>query len=214
MAQYEELKQSVIMGQRDKVKEIVGALLERGNNPMDIISEGLTRGMLVVGQKMETGDMFIPEVLASAQALGAGMELLKPIITGEELSTLSMGKVVIGTVQGDVHDIGKNIVSMILESAGFVVVNLGVNVPTDKFVEVVQRERPEILGLSALLTTTMPRMADVVEALKRSHSRDKTQVIIGGAAVSQHFADSIGADGYASDAISALNKAKQLLGKL
>jgi len=156
--------------------------------------------------------MFIPEVLASAKAMSGGMELLKPLIVAEELSTIHTGKVVIGTVQGDLHNIGKKIVSMILESGGFTVVDLGVDIPADKFVEAVKQEQPNILGLSALLTTTMPRMKDVIKALKEAGVRDKVRVIVGGAPITQDFADSIGADGYAPDAASALDKAKQLLG--
>ncbi len=212
MATYEELQESIIAGQEDKVKGEVSALLERGNSPMEIISEGLISGMSVVGQKMKSGEMFIPEVLASAKAMSGGMELLKPLIVAEELSTIHTGKVVIGTVQGDLHSIGKKIVSTILESGGFTVVDIGVDVPTDKFIETIKQEQPNILGLSALLTTTMPRMGEVIEALKRSNLRDKVRVMVGGAPVTQGFADKIGADGYAPDAVSAVDKAKELLG--
>jgi len=213
MVSYEELRDNVIIGDEDKVKGVSNALLEGGNSPMEIISQGLIRGMSLVGQKMKDGEMFIPEVLASAHAVSSGMELLKPLIAGEDLSTIYKGKVIIGTVQGDVHNIGKKIVSTILESGGFTVLDLGVNIPADKFVDAVEREQPNILGLSALLTTTMPYMRDIIEALKRSNLRDKVRVMVGGAPVTQDFADSIGADGYAPDAVHALDKAKQLVGQ-
>jgi 5-methyltetrahydrofolate--homocysteine methyltransferase len=213
MIPYEELQESVIMGDGSKVKEVIGDLLKKNNSPLEIISAGLIPSMSVVGQRMKDGEMFIPEVLASAHAMSGGMELLKPLIAGAELSTIYKGKVVIGTVQGDLHNIGKKIVSMLLESGGFTVLDLGVDVPIDRFVEAIKQEQPDILGLSALLTTTMPRMRDAVEALKHNNLRDKVQVMVGGAPVTQSFADSIGADGYAPDAVSALDKIKQLLGQ-
>jgi len=212
MALYEELQESIIAGQRDKVKEVVNTLLDSNTAPIEIISEGLIGSMSIVGQKMKSGEMFIPEVLASAHAMNEGMGMLKPLITGDESSSLFASKALMGTVQGDLHNIGKKIVSMILESGGFTVVDLGVDIPADKFVEAVKQEQPNILGLSALLTTTMPRMKDVIKALKEAGVRDKVRVIVGGAPITQDFADSIGADGYAPDAASALDKAKQLLG--
>lgn len=212
MAPYEELQESLIAGQEDKIKELIGTLLSRGNSPIEIMSEGLIRGMSVVGQKFKTGEMFIPELLMSAHAMSGGMELLKPLIVGEKLSAIYSGKVVIGTVKGDVHNIGKNIVAMILGTGGFTVVDIGVDVPPEKFIKAVEQEQPNILGLSALLTTTMPHMREVIEALKQSNLRDKVRIIVGGAPITQGFADSIGADGYAPDAVSALEKAKQLLG--
>lgn len=213
MAPYEELQETVIAGDADKVKEVIGDLLEKSDKPLKIISEGLIPGMSVVGQKMKDGEMYIPEVMASAHAMGQGMELLKPLITGDELSTIYKGKVVIGTVQGDLHNIGKKIVTMLIDSGGYTVVDLGVDVSADKFVEAVKQEKPDILGLSSLLTTTMPRMPEAIEALKRDNLRDGVKIIVGGAPVSQKFADSIGADGYAPDAVYALDKVKQLMGK-
>lgn len=213
MAPYEELQETVIAGDADKVKEVIGDLLEKSDKPLKIISEGLIPGMSVVGQKMKDGEMYIPEVMASAHAMGQGMELLKPLITGDELSTIYKGKVVIGTVQGDLHNIGKKIVTMLIDSGGYTVVDLGVDVSADKFVEAVKQEKPDILGLSSLLTTTMPRMPEAIEALKRNNLRDGVKIIVGGAPVSQKFADSIGADGYAPDAVYALDKVKQLMGQ-
>ena len=209
MGRYEELQESIITGDEDKVKELVQSLLDKGNSPTDIISKGLIGGMAVVGGKMKTGEMFIPEVLASAEAMARGMELVKPHIT-EKIAYAA--KVVMGQVEGDVHNIGRRFVGMMLESGGFEVVDIGENIPADKFIEAVGREQPNILGLSALLTTTMPCMKDVIEALKRSNLKDKVQVMVGGAPVSQSFADSIGADGYAEEAVSVLDKARQLTG--
>jgi len=211
MLGYNELQEGVIAGDEDKVKEIVSHLLGKGNSPTDIISEGLVPGMAVVGQRFKACEMFIPEVLASARAMGRGMELVKPLIVGTKLAGVNTGKIVMGTVHGDFHNIGKNLVSMMLESAGFTVIDIGIDVPTDKFVEAVKQEQPDILGISALLTTTMPRMKDIVEALKSSNLKDKVRVLVGGAPVTQNFADSIGADGYAPNAVAAVDKVKELL---
>ncbi len=211
MSGYNELQESVIAGDEDKVKEIVSQLISKGSSPTDIISEGLLSGMAVVGQRFKASEMFIPEVLASAKAMSRGMELVKPLIVGTKLANIKTGKVVIGTVHGDFHNIGKNLVSMMLESAGFTVIDIGIDVQTDKFVEATKREQPDILGISALLTTTMPRMKDIVEALKHSNLKDKVKVLVGGAPVTQSFADLIGADGYAPNAIAAIDKAKELL---
>jgi len=211
MSTYQKLQESLIAGQGDKVNEMVGTLLKEGNSPMEILSDGLFPGMSIVGQKFKIGEMFIPEVLASAHAMSSGFDLLKPVITQDRLSDIYIGKVVIGTVQGDLHNIGKKIVSMILESGGFTVVDIGVDAPTEKFIEAIKQEQPNLLGVSALLTTTMPRMGEIIEALKHSNLRDKVRVMVGGAPITQAFADSIGADGYAPDAVSALDVAKQLL---
>ena len=213
MALYEELQESIIAGQKDKVKEEVNTLLDSDTAPIEIISEGLIGSMSIVGQKMKSGEMFIPEVLASAHAMNEGMGMLKPLITGDESSSLFASKALMGTVQGDLHNIGKKIVSMILESGGFTVKDIGEDVPPDKFIEAVEQEKPDILGLSGLLTTTIPHMKGVVEALKRSNLRDKVRVMVGGAPVSQDFADSIGADAYAPNAVSAVDKARQLMGQ-
>ena len=212
MATYQELQESVITGQQDEVKKTVSTLLEKSINPMEILSEGLLPGMSIVGQRFKIGEMFIPEIIASAHAMSAGFELIKPKIAEDKLSDVYIGKIVIGTVQGDMHNIGKKIVSMILESGGFIVIDVGIDVPAEKFVEAVKQEQPNILGLSSLLTTTMPRLSEVIEALKRSNLRDNVRVMVGGAPITKAFADSIGADGYAPDAVSALDMAKQLQG--
>lgn len=210
MALDDELRQRIIAGDQQKVKDLVRTLLDKGNDPTGIISKGLMPGMSVVGDRMKTGEMFIPEVIAAAKAMNIGMELLKPLIVGEITYT---GKVVMGQVKGDLHSIGRKFVNLMLESAGFAVLDLGEDVTADKLVKAVEREQPDILGLSALLTTTMAEMGNVIEALKRNDLRDKVQVMVGGAPVTQRFADSIEADGYAPDAILAVDKAKQLVGQ-
>ena len=211
MASYEELQELIITGQKDKVAAAVKTLLDSGKAPMDIINDGLTAGMSVVGVKFKAGDMFIPEVMISAHAMKEGMDILKPLVAGES-SSLSTKKAVVGTVEGDIHTIGKSIVAMLMESSGFEIIDIGVDIPATKFVEAVQKEQPVILGMSAMLTTTMSRMKDVIEALKEASLRDKTRVMVGGAPITQEFADSIGADGYAPDASSAVEKAKALVG--
>lgn len=213
MEQYTELQDNLITGQADKLKEIIEELLKNGNSPSEIISHGLIEGMTLIGQKWKNGDLFIPEVIAAAQAMGEGMNLLKPLVVGEQ-SSIYKAKILIGTVQGDIHNIGKDIVSMIIESNGYLVIDLGVDITTEKFIEAVEREKPEILGLSALLTTTMLEMKNVIEALKQNNLREKVKILVGGAPISQEFADTIGADGYAPDAVSAVDKVKQLLGQV
>ena len=213
MSTYDELTNHLIAGNESEVCELVGAFLKEGDSPAAIISDGLIHGMSIVGKKMKSGDMFIPEVLASAGAMSKAMELLKPLLVGEELARIYQGKVVMGTVEGDLHNIGKKLVSMILESGGFEVLDIGVDVPVDILVETVRREKPDVLGLSALLTTTMPRMKEVIESLVNGHVREGVRVMIGGAPVTQEFADAIGADGYAPNAILALDLAKRLAGR-
>ncbi len=210
MTAYEELQELIITGQTEKVAATIKTLLGSGKAPMDIITNGLTAGMNVVGAKFKSGDMFIPEVMVSANAMKEGMDILKPLVVSESLS-FSTGKVVIGTVEGDIHTIGKSIVSMLLGSSGFEIIDLGVNVPAKKFVEAVKKEQPIILCMSAMLTTTMPKMKDVIDSLKEAGLRDKIRVLVGGAPITQQFADSIAADGYAPDAGSAVEKAKSLI---
>ncbi|CAA7600601.1 Methyltransferase cognate corrinoid protein [Acididesulfobacillus acetoxydans] len=205
----EDLAQSVIVGQEDRVKQLTQQAIDSGADPVEIINQGLIPGMNVVGARFKVGQMFVPEVLMSARAMNGGMELVKPLLLDEELPTA--GKVVLGTVKGDLHDIGKNLVGMMLESAGFTVVNLGVDAGPDKFLQAIKEHKPGIIGLSALLTTTMLSMKDTIEVLKEEGLRDKVKVIIGGAPISQDFADEIGADGFAPDAASATDLCKKLL---
>ncbi len=209
MFNFADLSQAVIAGQEARVKELTQAAIDSGVEPLAIINEGLIAGMNVVGASFKSGQMFVPEVLMSARTMGAGMELVKPLLLGQEVP--SAGKVVIGTVKGDLHDIGKNLVAMMLESGGFNVVNLGIDLAPEKFVQAVKDYQPQVVGLSALLTTTMLVMKDVIELLKEEGLRDKVKVVIGGAPISYDFASEIGADGFAPDAASAVDLCRKLL---
>ena len=209
MFNFADLSQAVIAGQEARVKELTQAAINSGAEPLAIINEGLIAGMNVVGASFKSGQMFVPEVLMSARTMSAGMELVKPLLLGQEVP--SAGKVVIGTVKGDLHDIGKNLVAMMLESGGFNVVNLGIDLAPEKFVQAVKDYQPQVVGLSALLTTTMLVMKDVIELLKEEGLRDKVKVVIGGAPISYDFASEIGADGFAPDAASAVDLCRKLL---
>lgn len=209
MSKYQELAQLVIDGDVQKVEAMTRRFLQAGEDPLEVINEGLIAGINEVGIRFRDGDMFVPEMMRSAKAMKAGVEILKPAIAGADMPTA--GKVVIGTVKGDLHDIGKNLVIMMLESSGFSVVDLGTDVPVDRFVKAVKEHSPQIVGLSALLTTTMPIMKEVISSLGKENLRGSVKVIIGGAPVSQEFADEIAADGYASDAASAAELCKQLV---
>ncbi|KLU62716.1 methionine synthase [Peptococcaceae bacterium CEB3] len=204
-----DLAQSVIAGRQEQVKELTRQALDAGTGPVEIINQGLIAGMNVVGARFKVGQMFVPEVLMSARAMNGGMELVKPLLVGQELP--SAGKVVLGTVKGDLHDIGKNLVGMMLESAGFTVVNLGVDAGPEKFLQAIKEHKPGVIGMSALLTTTMLSMKDTIEVLKEEGLRNKVKVIVGGAPISQDFAEEIGADGFAPDAASATDLCKKLL---
>ncbi|MCB8814447.1 cobalamin B12-binding domain-containing protein [Desulfosporosinus shakirovi] len=206
---YEEISQNVITGQLDRVKQLTQQAIGAGNNPVEIINQGLIPGMSVVGARFKAGQMYVPEVLMSARAMNAGMDLVKPLILSEDIP--SAGKVVLGTVKGDLHDIGKNLVGMMLESAGFTVINVGVDAGPEKFLQSIKEHQPGVIGMSALLTTTMLAMKDTIELLKEEGLRDKVKVMIGGAPISQDFADEIGADGFAPDAGSAADLCKKLL---
>ncbi len=196
--------QCVITGERDRIEGLIQSALSAGCKPDDIINNTLIKGMDEVGQKMKDGDLFVPEVLMSANTMKTGLELLKPLIEGEERE--SVGKIAIGTVAGDLHDIGKNLVVMMLEGAGFEVIDLGVDVEVERFVQVIEEEKPDIIGLSALLTTTMKTMGETVQAIG-----GKTKTMIGGAPVTEEFAKEIGANGYAPDAVTAVDLAKSLI---
>ena len=208
---YKELQELIMKGQSDKVKEMVSSLLDNGNDPADIIRDGIISGMFIIGGKFASGEMYIPEVMASANAANVGTAILRPMVVGDKTADMHIGKIVLGTVQGDLHNIGKNIVAMLFESVGFEVVDLGVNVPAEKFVTAVKQEQPNILGLSALLTTTMIEIRNVIDALKEAAVRDKVRVMIGGAPITQEFANQVGADGYAPDGPSAVDRAKELM---
>jgi len=192
-----------------KVIELVRNALDEGVAAKEILKQGLIAGMDIVGEKMENEDMFIPEVLMAAKAMGSAIEILKPLLAEEDIR--AMGKVIIGTVKGDLHDIGKNLVAMMVESAGFEVYDLGADILPDKFIQEIKEKDANILCMSALLTTTMPMMKNTIDALKESGFREQVKIMIGGAPVTQSFADEIGADGYAPDAGSAVKLAKELL---
>ena len=205
----EEIVQEVINGDKSKVVELTQKALSEGTDPLIIIQQGLVVGMDIVGPRFKSGEMFIPEVLQSAASMHAGMDLLKPHLKGKVME--AKGVVVLGTVEGDRHDIGKNLVGMMLEAGGFKVVNLGVDILAEDFVDAAVEHKAQVIGLSALLTTTMPAMKEVIEILKEEGKRDKVKVIVGGAPVSQKFSDDIGADGYAPDAASAVDLCRKLL---
>jgi len=209
MADLKGLAEAIIGGQRDKAKELTQKAIAEKVAPKEIIEKGLIAGMNVVGVKFKANEFYVPEVLIAARAMHAAMDLLKPLIA--ESGIEPTGRAVIGTVKGDLHDIGKNLVSMMLEGAGFAVVDLGVDVKPEKFIEAV-KDGSKVVCLSALLTTTMPGMKEVIEALKQAGLRDKAKIMIGGAPVTQAYSDEIGADGYSPDAASAVDKAKELIG--
>ncbi|HWR41668.1 corrinoid protein [Sporomusa sp.] len=209
MATLNQLAQSVIAGNVDQVKDQVKSLISSGTDPVEIVNQGLIAGMNVVGARFKAGDMYVPEVLMSARSMSSGLELVKPLIAEKDIQ--SRGKVVIGTVKADLHDIGKNLVSMMMQSGGLEVIDIGIDVSPEKFIEAVREHNPDIVGMSALLTTTMPAMQDTIELLEEEGLRDKVKVIVGGAPVSQEFATSIGADGYAPDAATATDLCKELI---
>lgn len=197
----EELRQAVITGNAGSVKELSQKLVDEGSSALEIINKGLISGMSVVGERFKKGDMYVPEVLVAARAMKAGMEIVQPLLKEGEATTA--GKVLLGTVKGDLHDIGKNLVGMMIESNGFDVVDMGVDISPEVFVEKIKEEKPQVLGLSALLTTTMLAMKETIEVLEEEGLRDTVKIIVGGAPVTSDFAEEIGADGYAPDAASA-----------
>lgn len=196
-------------GKADKVSKLVKQALNEGITPKNILEEGLIHGMSIIGKKFKKNEVYVPEVLIAARAMHAGMDVLKPKLI--ETGVKNIGKVVMGTVQGDLHDIGKNLVEMMLEGAGFEVIDLGTDISTDKFVEAVKEHKPNIIGMSALLTTTMVNMVEVIKALDAAGLRDKVKIMVGGAPITQNYADQIEADGYSPDASSAVDKAKAFL---
>ena len=203
---------AIVSGKADDCAAATKAAIESGREPQDIINNDMIRAMGEVGQRFQDGKAFVPQLLMAGRAMKAGLEILKPLMAGQKATTL--GKVVIGTVKGDLHDIGKNLVASMLEGCGFEVVNIGIDVSADRFIEEIKKNEPDILCMSALLTTTMGYMKEVISALEEAGIRDKVKVMVGGAPVTQGFADEIGADGYSDNANSAVSVAKQLLGKL
>jgi len=204
----EDIQIALMAGDANRVKEGVEQAVSAGLAPADIINDGLIAAMNVVGVKFKNDEIYMPEVLVAARAMHAGMDVLKPLLTGDAVR--EKGTLVIGTVKGDLHDIGKNLVIMMMEGAGFKVVDLGVDVATERFVQAVEDHQPQVVGLSALLTTTMVQMKHTVSAL--AAYRAQVKVMVGGAPVTEKFAREIGADGYAPDAASAVDLVREMLG--
>ncbi len=208
---FEEIADEVQKGNSESVEVLTKKALSEDISAEDILNNGLVAGMNIVSKKFKNNEVFIPEVLISARSMHSGLDILKPLLA--EANVQSKGKVVIGTVKGDLHDIGKNIVAMLLQGAGFDVVDLGADVPKEKFLEFIKNEGADILGMSALLTTTMIYMKETIEALKNAGLRENIKVIIGGAPVTESYVAQIDADGYAPDAASAVDLTKRLLGE-
>lgn len=206
----ETIFEGILKGKREDVTEAVTAALANGLKAGELLYEAMIPAMAEVGRLFEANEYYVPEMLIAARAMKAGLALLRPELVKEDIEP--QGKVILGTVKGDLHDIGKNLVSIMLEGAGFEIIDLGVDVSPDDFVRAAQENEADVIGLSALLTTTMPSMRDTVEALEETGMRDTVKVIIGGAPVTQKYADEIGADGYARDAAAAANLVKSLLG--
>jgi 5-methyltetrahydrofolate--homocysteine methyltransferase len=204
-----QIYEYTVTGNAPKVKELTQQAVNEGAAPSEIITKYLIPAMAEVGDRFERNEYYVPELLIAARAMQGGLAILKPLLADADLK--SAGTVVIGTVKGDLHDIGKNLVSMMLQGAGFDIVDLGVDVSPEKFIEGIKKSQAQAIALSALLTTTMPSMKTTIEALKAAGLRDKVKVVIGGAPVTQRYADEIGADGYAPDANSAVRKTKELL---
>lgn len=209
MSSYSNLIQAILEGNDVKCVKLTNEMLDEGISPRDIVSSGLQAGMLIVGDKFSAGDFFIPDMLLAARAVTRAMEAIRPRLSDSEMPTL--GRVVIGTVSGDIHDIGKNLVAMFLRGVGFEVFDLGTGVPVAGFVTAVREHDPDIVGMSALLTTTMPDMQRVIAALESVALLSQVKVIVGGAPVTQRFADQIGADGYAPDGGAAISLCRKLL---
>jgi 5-methyltetrahydrofolate--homocysteine methyltransferase len=211
MAKLENLMESIMEGDESKVKKIVEEAVKDKVPVKDILNEGLIGAMNIVGVKFRNCELFVPEVLMAARAMKAGIDILKPLF--DKSGVQPLGKIVIGTVKGDLHDIGKNLVAMMVEGSGFEVLDLGVDVPPEKFVNAVKANSADLCMMSALLTTTMPVMKETVEAFKEAGLGEEVKTMVGGAPVTQNFANTIGADGYGSNAAAAVEVAKALIGK-
>lgn len=210
MSQIQAVADAVCAGKAKLVGGLVQEALDAGCEPLEILNSGMIDAMGIVGEKFKNNEIFVPEMLVAARAMKKGVEVLKPHLAAGDTGTA--GKMIIGTVAGDLHDIGKNLVGMMIESAGFEVIDLGVDVPIEKFIEAV-KENPDVklVGLSALLTTTMPALRDTVKALNEQDFRSNIKIMVGGAPITQEFADEIGADAYTADAASAAQRAKELV---
>ena len=209
MANLREIADVLKAGNAPKVKELVQAAIDEGIEASDIVNNALIVGMGEIGVLFKNNEVYVPEVLIAARAMKAGLAILKPLLAEKDIKPI--GKVAVGTVRGDLHDIGKNLVGMMLEGAGFQVIDLGIDVSPEKFLEAVKNHEADCIAISALLTTTMPGMKDTIEAIKAAGLRDQVKIMVGGAPVTQSFADEIGADGYAPDAASAADLALELI---
>jgi len=205
-----KMAESLIAGKVDEVTDLTKQALDANVSSKDILEKGLLAGMEVVGKRFKANDMFIPEVLRCAKCMHGAMEILRPLLA--ETGVETAGTFVIGTVKGDLHDIGKNLVGMMFEGAGFQVVDLGIDLEPAAFVEAIKKHKASLFGMSALLTTTMPKMSETINAINEAGIRDQVKIMIGGAPVTAEFAKEIGADAYASNAASAVDKGKELLG--
>lgn len=205
----EQMQDDLYDGLKEEIMEGVNIFLERGWAPYDILTKVLVTGMKTVGDDFRDGILFVPEVLLAANAMKGGMSILRPLLA--ETGAPKMGKMVVGTVKGDIHDIGKNLVGMMMEGAGFEVIDLGINTDVDQFLAAIEEHKPDILGMSALLTTTMTYMKVVIETLKEKGIRDDLFVIVGGAPLNEEFGEAIGADAYCKDAAIAVETAKRLV---
>ena len=209
MVNLAEISEALISGKAPLVVELVNKALGEGKTPAEILNGALIPGMDVVGKKFKANEFYVPEVLVAARAMQGGLSILKPLLA--KLGVKQIGTIIIGTVKGDLHDIGKNLVSMMLEGAGFKVVDLGIDVPPEKFVSAAIDNDAQVIGMSALLTTTMPSMKNTVEAVRVAGLADKLKTMVGGAPVTQKYADEIGANGYSPDAASAVERARELV---
>lgn len=206
----EQLAENLIKGKAQEVNELTQKAVDAGLGPGEILNDGLVAGMSVIGARFKRNEVYVPEVLIAARAMKSGMAILKPLLA--ESGIKAKGTVCLGTVKGDLHDIGKNLVCMMLEGAGYEVVDLGVNVEAEKFVAAAQENNADVIGMSALLTTTMTMMKATIDAFQEAGARDSIKIVVGGAPLTQNFADEIGADGYAPDAASAVDVVEQLIG--
>lgn len=205
----EKIANELIAGKKEKITRTTQEALDKGVTAKEILDDGLLAGMDVVGPRFKVGDMFIPEVLQSAACMHAAMDIITPLLS--EADTKGIGTYVIGTVEGDAHDIGKNMVSMMLKGAGFKVIDLGIGITAQQFVDAAKKYHPEVLGMSALLTTTMPKMKDTIQAIEEAGIRNQIKIMLGGAPVNQEFVDEIGADAFGANAATAVEKAKELI---
>lgn len=212
MVDVKKITENLIQGNAPQVRKLVQEAIDGGEDTGMILKEGLLAGMSVIGDRFKKNECYIPEVLVAARAMKEGMELLRPLIF--EGNIKSEGTIVLGTVTGDLHDIGKNLVGMMLEGAGFDIIDVGIDVPAEKFIETAKEHNAHIIGLSCLLTTTMPALQDVIVSVNSSQLSGKVKVMIGGAPITQGYADKIGADGYASDAAYAVDVARELMHSL